>query len=99
MITAYLQHGQAGEPMATEAVEAKESPLGFHLRGQTYTATGYGERIPTPYMVKVQCRWRRVYAFCISNAATLFIGRNLRTGIVVDLDHSRARAARYSSGV
>ena len=86
MIKAYLQHGRAGEAMATESVEAKESPLWFHLRGLSYTASGYGERIPTPYMVRVAGRWCRVYAFCISNASTLFIGRNLRTGTIVSLD-------------
>lgn len=94
MITAYLQHGGAGEPMRTESVEAKESPMAHHLAGLSWTATGYGERIPTPYMIRVAGRWRRVYAFQISNAATLYIGRNLRSGTVVDLDHQRARAAR-----
>lgn len=95
MITAYLQHGAAGEPMRTESVEAKESPLPFHFAGLSWTASGYGERIPTPYMVRVAGRWRRVYACFIANASTLFIGRNLRTGTVVNLDHQRARAARY----
>lgn len=93
MLTAYLQHGRAGEPMRTERVEAKESPMAHHVRGLSWTATGYGERIPTACMVRVAGRWRRVYAFQISNAGTLFIGRNLRTGIVVDIEREAAEAS------
>lgn len=42
------------------------------------TVTGYGARIPTRYAVKCAStaqpnRWRRVYAACYGNAATLFI--------------------------
>ena len=85
-MNAYLQHGRAGEPMSTESVPVRHVPLDWQRAGLTWTATGYGERIPTEYQVKVAGRWRRVYAFQISNAATLFIGRNLRTGTVVNLD-------------
>lgn len=85
-LVAYLQHGRAGEPMATESVEAKESPMPHHERGLSWTATGYGERIPTTHMVRVANRWRRVYAFQISNSGTLYIGRNLRTGTVVQIE-------------
>lgn len=83
---AYLQHGKAGEPMTTEAVEVKEAPMPHHLRGLSWTASGYGERIPTQYMVRVAGRWRRVYAFQISNAGTLFIGKSLRDGTIVNID-------------
>lgn len=87
-LTAYLQHGRAGEPMSTESVEAKESPMPHHAAGLSWTATGYGERIPTTYMVRVEGRWRRVYCYLISNSGTLFIGRNLRTGTVVDIERA-----------
>lgn len=83
---AYLQHGRAGTPMATERVEIKESVMPWQAAGLTWTSSGYGERIPTRYMVKYNGRWRRVYAFQISNAGTLFIGRNLATGIRVSID-------------
>jgi hypothetical protein len=37
-------------------------------------ADGYGRRIPTRYMVKLQDkRWRRVYACQISNAGTVYV--------------------------
>lgn len=38
------------------------------------TATGYGAKLPTPYMVKYNGRWRRVYAACYGNAASHYIG-------------------------
>ncbi|WP_426050365.1 hypothetical protein [Brevundimonas sp. SL161] len=90
----YLQHGRAGEPMRTERVEAKESPMPHQVAGLTWTASGYGERIPTAYMVRVVGRWRRVYCYVFSNSGTLFIGRNLRTGIIVDLDRDTAEASQ-----
>lgn len=87
-LNAYLQHGRAGEPMATESVPAIVRPMEWHKRGLTWTATGYGERIPTQYMVQVRNRWRRVYCYLISNSGTLFIGKNLRTGTIVDIQES-----------
>jgi hypothetical protein len=83
---AYLQHGKAGEPMATESVPVKESPLYAHIHNLSYTASGYGSRIPTAYMVQVGNRWRRVYCAIYSNNGTLYIGRDIKTGIVVNID-------------
>lgn len=40
-----------------------------------YSATGYGARIPTRYMVRFGARWRRVYVAQFSNAGTAYIGR------------------------
>ncbi len=40
-----------------------------------YSATGYGARIPTQYMVRQGARWRRVYVAQFSNAGTAYIGR------------------------
>lgn len=39
------------------------------------SATGYGSRIPTDFQVRVDYRgpWRRVYAICWSNAASLWV--------------------------
>ena len=37
-------------------------------------ASGYGNRIPTDFMIKYQGRWRRVYCCCYSNSGTLYIG-------------------------
>ena len=36
---------------------------------------GYGNKIPTPYMVRFRGRFRRVYAACYGNSATLYIGK------------------------
>jgi len=55
-------------------VDAKESPLPWQVAGLTYTATGYGTRIPTRYVVRYCGKWRRVYCRQYSNAGTCFIG-------------------------
>lgn len=39
------------------------------------TATGYGERLSTAYMVHYRNKWRRVYCRCFSNVETLYIGK------------------------
>ena len=83
---AYLQHGAGTSgPFRTESVPVKIEELPWQKAGLTWTATGYGQKIPTRYMVQFNGRWRRVYAFQISNAGTLFIGKNLRSGIVVNI--------------
>lgn len=63
------------DTFSTFTVDAKEAPLWWHVRGLSYTATGYGSRIPTPYMVKFNGKWRRVYCRQYSNAGTLYIGK------------------------
>jgi hypothetical protein len=80
----YLQHGKPGEPMLTEFVDHKEALLWRHEKGVPYTSTGYGAKIPTPYMVKYLGKWRRVYCAIFSNSGTCYIGKNLSTGIRVD---------------
>jgi hypothetical protein len=83
MATFYLQHGRAGGPMMTEAVEAKESPLWWQERGLQFTASGYGARIPTRHLVRYNGRWRRVYCCVYSNSGACYIGKSLRDGIIV----------------
>ena len=39
-----------------------------------YTATGYGRKIPTRQMIKVNGKWRRVYCCIFSNSGTCYIG-------------------------
>ena len=44
--------------------------------GEHYTGAneeGYGSNIKSPYMIKYDNRWRRVFAVCWSNAASHFI--------------------------
>ena len=70
------------DSFATVAVDCKESPLWWQERGLSFTATGYGARIPTRHMVKFNNRWRRVYCCIFSNIGTLFIGHGENRFIV-----------------
>jgi hypothetical protein len=48
--------------------------LWWQERGLSYTATGYGSKIPTPYMVRtIDQRWRRVYCAVFSNVGTTYV--------------------------
>lgn len=56
-----------------------ERPLWWQEQGLSYTATGYGSKIPTRYLVRtVDQKWRRVYCAQFSNAGTLYVmhGKN-----------------------
>lgn len=68
---AYLKHGYLidSAPKLDEKVPVRESQA--PRSGQT--ATGYGSRLPTPYEIQWQGKWRRVRAICHSNAATYYI--------------------------
>ena len=75
-IKAYLQFGGAGTidpfgPRQTIGVEVLETET--PRAGQT--VTGYGAKLPTPYLVKWAGKWRRVYAACYGNAASHYIGK------------------------
>ena len=56
-------------------LETKDAPLWWQERGLSYTATGYGRKIPTRIMVKLpgSNRWRRVYCCCFSNSGTCYV--------------------------
>ena len=84
----YLQHGKAGEPMTTEKVEFIEAPMFHHDNGLSYTATGYGSKLPTRYKVKWGGRWYRVYSVCFSNCSTEYILSKGKKIIVVTYDLS-----------
>jgi hypothetical protein len=56
-----------------EDLESKNAPLWWQERGLSYTATGYGRKIPTSRMVKWNNRWRRVYCCIFSNSGTCYI--------------------------
>ncbi len=78
MKTAFI-HGACIRPdgsrdsMWTREVPAKDAPLWWHLKGLSFTAMGYGSRIPSRTMVQVNGRWRRVYVRIYSNAGTAYI--------------------------
>lgn len=71
----------------TREVEVKEKPLPWQLAGLQYTASGYGARIPTRYMVRYNGRWRRVYCIIYGNAGTLFLGRKFDACLTVQIQH------------
>ena len=52
---------------------AARRPLWWHTAGKTYTASGYGSRIPTQYVVRLDKRWRRVYCCVFSNSGTCYV--------------------------
>ena len=56
-------------------VESKQSPLWWQEQGLSFTASGYGKRIPTHTMVRYRGKWRRVYVCQYSNAGTAYIGK------------------------
>lgn len=56
-----------------------------HVNNLSWTASGYGSRIPMPYVIQVAGRWRRVYCCIYSNNGTLFIGRKYDSSIVVNI--------------
>ena len=58
--------------------EGVYSPLRHHRLGLTETATGYGSKLRTPYVVRYEGRTRRVYAICYGNAASMYIVVNKR---------------------
>jgi len=89
MKTAYIQfHSTRADgtrdTFHTVKVPAKESPLWWHDKGLSFTASGYGSRIPTRHLVLVNGKWRRVYCRIYSNVGTCYIGKNLATGYIVN---------------
>lgn len=58
-----------------EELEKKYAPLWWHLQGLTYTASGYGSKIPTDHKVRLpgDSRWRRVYHTIWSNIGTSWV--------------------------
>lgn len=78
-LTAHFGHGS--EPRISLSVPCKDAPMWWHTHGRTWTASGYGRRIPSPRMVQINGRWRRVYVCIFSNSGTAYVedrsaGRN-----------------------
>jgi hypothetical protein len=57
------------------ALETRDNPLPWQRLGLSYTASGYGRRIPTTRMVRMpgETRWRRVYCCIFGNAGTCYV--------------------------
>jgi hypothetical protein len=63
--------------------------LKWQRMGLQQTATGYGSKLTTEYMVKIRGLrniWRRVYAVCHSNTASFYVVLNGRKVFVRDSD-------------
>ena len=84
--TKYKRLDGSFDCFATVEVDVKESPLWWQEKGLQFTASGYGSRIPTRYMVRFKDKWRRVYAICYSNCATFYIGK-ASDKTIVDLEY------------
>ena len=83
--TCNIQRNGTRDSFLTQSVPYRHAPMAHHRLGLTWTASGYGARIPTEHMVQVAGKWRRVYCRIYSNIGTLFIGRKY-DGIIVQLD-------------
>lgn len=74
----------------TVSADCIRKPLEHHKRGLMFTASGYGCKIPTEYMVKYRGKWRRVYSCCYGNSGTAYIGKwgdYNNTFATVDIEH------------
>lgn len=69
------------------SVPCKREPMTHHKLGLSWTATGYGNRIPSEWLVKLHGRWRRVYIRQYTNSATAYIGRLEATGERIRVDY------------
>lgn len=56
-----------------EELPAKIDELEWQSTGKSYTVSGYGIKIPTPYKVLHKNRWKRVYCRIFSNIGSLYI--------------------------
>ena len=83
---AYLHFGFGNEPRQTIETDCRISELPWQRAGLSYTATGYGRRIPSRYMVRHNGRWRRVYVCQISNAGSAYLGKPGAWECTVDVD-------------
>ena len=73
--TSHIRPDGMKDSFCTHKVNHKTSYLWWQSKGLSYTATGYGKRIPTIHMVQWMGRWRRVYCAIYSNAGTCYIGK------------------------
>jgi len=64
-------------------LEWKEVLLPWQKLGLSYTTTGYGRRIPTTKMVRLNGRWRRIYCCCYSNSGTCYVSDKNGNWIVI----------------
>jgi hypothetical protein len=54
-------------------LEVKVKELWYHKRNLMQTATGYGNKLTTEWMIKIEGRWHRVYCRIFSNIGSPYI--------------------------
>jgi hypothetical protein len=60
MTITYLDHNKV------TAVRQTETP-------HNYSRTGYGNKLPTSWQIRVNKRWHRVYVVCWSNSGSAYV--------------------------
>jgi hypothetical protein len=71
-----------------EGFVTKDAPLWFHTRGLSETASGYGGRLRSTKMLRINGEkvWRRVYVMCYSNSGTAYVNVKGEKWIVRNID-------------
>lgn len=72
-LISYQNKGNNMEYLEVKQSELIDKPLWWQLRGLSYTASGYGGKIPTTKMVKHKGRLKRIYIMIYSNSGTAYI--------------------------
>lgn len=81
----------------TRIVGVADVPTWWQERGLSFTASGYGRRIPTRYMLAyadgpTRYRWHRVYAIVAGNSGSLYIRvRGVRLFLTPNAEHALER--------
>lgn len=66
------------------AVRVRE--LYCHKHGLMQTASGYGRKLASRYMVKIGTRWHRVYVMCLGNNGSAYICKGGQRFVIRDED-------------
>jgi hypothetical protein len=74
----------------SEIQSVRRKLLWWQARGISYTATGYGRKIPTTVQIRIGNRWHRVYCVCYSNTGSCYV---VRQGKPVYIDESYVNLA------
>lgn len=54
-------------------IEVRSEPLDWQKRGLSYTASGYGGKIPTDMTVMINGRKHRIYAMVYGNSGSAYV--------------------------
>lgn len=75
--------------MNATGFETKISLLWWQKEGLSYTASGYGRKIPTRWMIKFENRWYRIHCAIWRKSGKLFIRRKGREFSIIELNNER----------